>query len=29
MAGKNAWTSNSKWCKHEVCPAEGGPLFNN
>ncbi len=26
---KNAWTNDLKWCNYVVCPAEGGPLFNN
>ncbi len=27
--GKNAWTSDVKWCNYVVCPADGGLLFNN
>ncbi len=26
--GKNAWTSNLKWCNYLVCPAESSPLCN-
>ncbi len=28
-AGKNAWTSDFKWCNYIICPLEGSPLFNN
>ncbi len=28
-AGKNALTTDFKWCQFVVCPAEGGLLFNN